>query len=74
VGHPRAGEDAAREIALFANAAIGRREIDARVCAERPKRRGLTRRRRRQGGSRENGEAELCQHGAGLGALKFSRQ
>ena len=74
IGHSCAGKNAAGKIALFANAAIGGGHIDARLCPERPEGRSLAGRNRPDGGYRECGEAQLCQHGAGLGALKFSRQ
>ncbi len=73
--HARAGEDAAGEIAIFADAGIGGCKIKTRIGAERPKRVSvLARRNCSQSSGRENGQAQLCQHGAGLGLLKKSRQ
>lgn len=71
--HAGAGENASREIAVFADAAISGRKIEARVGAERPERERLARRSRYQSGCRKNGEAEMCQHGAGLGPVKIPR-
>lgn len=73
--HPRPGEDSSGEVAVFANAGIRGCEIKARIGAERPKRVSvLARRNYSESSGRENGQAQLCQHGAGIVAAKMSRQ
>jgi len=75
VRHARAREDAAGEVAVFADAGVRGREIEARIGAERPKRgSALARRNCSESSGRENGQAQMCQHGAGLSLLKMSRQ
>jgi hypothetical protein len=73
VRHARAGEDAAGEIAVFADTAVCGLCFQARTGAERPERGRLASPHRAKGGCRDYGKAKLCQHGAGVGALKKSR-